>query len=157
MTKKTSERHGEILNEYMSGNSVFHSWAEHNLGKFELTDWSFGQLSMRWDIDDRFIMPDGAMFGGHVSSVADHVMGLLSMSVLEGNEDRFVTSRLEVNFFRPVQKPLALIEARATNTSRTLIHGEADFLTPARKLSARVYATQVRRQANGTDKLLKAT
>lgn len=143
----TSERHTSILDGYKSGGSRFNLWAEEKLGRLILTQWEPGRLSMRWEIDDRFVMPDGVMFGGHVAAVADHVAGLVTMTALDANEDRFRTARLETNFFRPVMKPLALIEGRVVNASRTLIHVEADFFNAEAKLAVRVAATQVKRAA----------
>ena len=101
---------------------------------------------MLWEIDDRFVMPDGVMFGGHVASVADHVAGLAAMTVLKSNDERFRTSRLETNFFRPIMQPKAAIEARVVNASRSLIHVEADFLSGDGKLAARVNAVQMKRK-----------
>lgn len=146
---KTSDRHTEILDGYKRGDSKFNAWCAEKLGTFRLTDWEWGKLSMDWEIDDRFLMPDGVMFGGHVASVADHVAGLAAMTVLEANEDRFRTARLETNFFRPVMKPKATIEARIVNASKSLIHVEADFLNAEGKLAVRIAATQVRRTSAG--------
>ena len=145
MNRQTSERHTDILNGYKAGGSRFNIWAEEKLGAFELTSWSWGRVSLRWNIDDRFVMPDGVMFGGHVASVADHIAGLTTMTVLTVNEERFRTSRLETNFFRPVMKPKAVIEGRVVNASKSLIHVEADFLNEEGKLSVRIAAVQVRR------------
>ena len=144
MTKTTSVRHTEILDRYAKGESRFKNWADEKLGALALISWSWGKLSMDWAIDDRFIMPDGVMFGGHISSVADHVLGLTAMTVLEGEGDRFRTSKLETNFFRPIKMPQISIEGRAVNASRSLIHVEADFLNPEGKLCARVAAVQAR-------------
>lgn len=143
---KTSARHTEILDGYKRGDGRFNKWAEEKLGTFRLTHWEWGRLSMVWEIDDRFIMPDGVMFGGHIASVADHVAGLAAMTVLDGEGDRFRTSRLETSFFRPVMKPKAMIEARVVNTSKTLIHVEADFLNGEEKLAARIAAVQMKRK-----------
>lgn len=143
----TSDRHTAILEGYKSGGSRFNQWAEEKLGRFILTGWAPGRVSMRWEIDDRFLMPDGVMFGGHVAAVADHVAGLVTMTALEANEDRFRTSRLETNFFRPVMKPFATIEGRVVNASKTLVHVEADFLNADGKLSVRIAAAQVKRSA----------
>ena len=148
---KTSARHTEILDGYKRGDGRFNQWCEEKLGTLRLTHWEWGKLSMVWEIDDRFLMPDGVMFGGHVASVADHVAGLAAMTVLEANEDRFRTSRLETNFFRPVMKPKAAIEARIVNASKTLIHVEADFLNGEGKLAARVAAVQVKRKEGTRD------
>ncbi len=145
MTRTTSERHTDILNGYKAGGSRFNEWSREKLGDFTLLRWEWGALSMRWDIDERFIMPDGVMFGGHIASVADHVAGLAAMTVLTGDRERFRTSRLETNYFRPLTAPLALIEARVTNASKTLIHVEADFTDRHEKRAVRVNAVQVRR------------
>ena len=142
---RTSERHTEILDGYKAGGSRFNAWAEEKLGAFALTHWEWGAISLRWDIDDRFVMPDGVMFGGHIASVADHVAGLTAMTVLSDSKERFRTSRLETNFFRPLGMPLATIEGRVTNASRSLIHVEADFLNAEGKRAARIYAVQMRR------------
>jgi acyl-coenzyme A thioesterase PaaI-like protein len=143
----TSVRHTAILDGYRRGDSRFNQWAEEKLGRLLLTEWAAGRLSMRWEIDDRFVMPDGVMFGGHVAAVGDHVAGLIAMTVLEGDEERFRTSRLETQFFRPVMKPAATIAGRVINASRTLIHVEADFLNAEEKLAVRITAAQVRRNA----------
>lgn len=145
---QTSERHTDILNGYKAGGSRFNEWVRDNLGEIGLLSWEWGRLSMEWCIGDRCVMPDGVMFGGHVASVADHVAGLVSMSVLEESEDRFRTSRLETNFFRPVMKPLIRIEARIVNLSKALIHAEADFLNAEGKLAVRINAVQARRRAS---------
>lgn len=142
-----SERHAEILNGYQAGTSRFCAWANEKLGDLKLLAWSYGRLDMLWTIDDRFVMPDGVMFGGHVASVADHVAGLLTMSTLDDSADRFRTSRLETNFMRPIVKPSVKIAGRAVNVAATLIHVEADFLNLEGRLAARVFATQVRRRA----------
>ncbi|WP_425409596.1 PaaI family thioesterase [Hyphococcus sp.] len=145
MTRTTSERHTDILNGYKSGGSRYNDWTHEKLGDLTLLSWRWGAISMRWDIDDRFIMPDGVMFGGHIASVADHIAGLAAMTVLTDNRERFRTSRLETNYFRPLTAPLAMIEARVTNASKTLIHVEADFKNAGEKLAVRIHAVQVRR------------
>ena len=88
------------------------------------------------------------MFGGHVASVADHVAGLVTMTVLDDSADRFRTSHLETNYFRPIMKPSARIEARVVNASKTLAHVEADFFKAEEKLAVRMSAVQVRRKAS---------
>lgn len=145
MTRETSQRHTDILNGYKAGGSRFNEWASQKLGEFTLTDWEWGAISMRWDIDERFVMPDGVMFGGHIASVADHVAGLAAMTVLTEEKERFRTSRLETNYFRPLMMPVAKIDGRVTNASKSLIHIEADFYNKDDKLAVRVNAVQVRR------------
>ena len=145
MTRTTSERHTDILNGYKAGGSRFNDWAVEKLGDIALVSWEWGATKMHWDIDDRFVMPDGVMFGGHIASVADHVAGLAAMTVLTDSKERFRTSRLETNFFRPLTKPVAMIDAQVTNASKSLIHVEADFHNADEKLAVRIHAVQVRR------------
>jgi len=148
MIKRTSERHSAILDGYRQGDTNFNKWAETNLGCFALTKWSWGAITLDWDIDDRYIMPDGIMFGGHISAVADHVAGLTAMTVLEADGERFRTSKLETNFFRPIIKPKVVIEGRVINSSRSLIHVEGDFINPEGKLCVRIGAIQMRRASS---------
>ena len=145
MTRTTSARHTDILNGYKAGGSRFNDWAREKLGELILTEWSWGAIKMRWEIDDRFVMPDGVMFGGHIASVADHIAGLTAMTVLQDDKERFRTSRLETNYFRPLTMPLATIEGRVVNASKTLIHVEADLYNADQKLAVRLSAVQVRR------------
>lgn len=142
---ETSQRHTDILNGYKAGGSRFHEWALEKLGDLRLVSWEWGAIAMHWEIDDRFVMPDGVMFGGHIASVADHVAGLTAMTVLASNEERFRTSRLETSYFRPLTMPHAAIDGRVTNASKNLIHVEADFYNADEKLAARIAAVQVRR------------
>ena len=146
MNNKTSERHTEILDSYQSGASKYAQWAKANLGEIRITDWTFGELNLEWELDGRFVMPDGVMFGGHISSVADHVASLGTMTVLSDSRDRFRTSRLETNFFRPMSAAVVTINVRVTNVSARLIHVEADFLDPSEKLLVRIHAMEVRRR-----------
>ncbi len=145
MVRKTSARHTDMLNGYKSGGSRFNEWARNALGHFTLTRWQWGELHFVWDIDDRFIMPDGVMFGGHIASVGDHIAALAAMSVLADERERFRTSRLETSFFRPLTAPKATIDARVTNASKSLIHVEADIKNADDKLAARIAAVQIRR------------
>lgn len=145
MKRKTSERHTDLLNGYKAGGSRFSEWALEKLGDLRLVSWSWGEIEMRWEIDDRFLMPDGVMFGGHIAAVADHIVGLATMTVLQANEERFRTSRLETNFFRPLTAPFATIDGRVVNASKTLIHVEADIFNADEKRAVRIDAVQVRR------------
>ena len=116
--RQTSERHTRILNDHLEGTSPFRKWVTEGLGDIALLDWSWGQVHLRWTLDDRYIMPDGVMFGGHIAAVADHVTSLGALTVLTMNEERFRTSRLETNFFRPLTKPHADIHVRLGRPSR---------------------------------------
>lgn len=148
MTGETSERHTDILNGLLNGESNYFHWARQTLGDIRLTDWEWGAASFRWVIEGPQVMPDGVMFGGHIASVADHVASVATMTVLSDVEDRFRTTRLETSYFRPIKAPFATIDARVTNASRRLIHVEADFYNAEEKLAVRVAAVEVRRHAS---------
>ncbi|MEM9014251.1 MAG: PaaI family thioesterase [Pseudomonadota bacterium] len=143
---KTSERHTGILNGYLEGESVFREWANNGFGDIVLERWRWGALTFIWQVPDRFVMPDGVVFGGYIASVADHLTSMTAMSVLQHDDERFRTSRLETNFFRPVTKDRIRVEGRVVNASQRLIHVEADYFNSEEKIAVRVNAVQVRRR-----------
>ncbi|MEO0398623.1 MAG: hotdog domain-containing protein [Pseudomonadota bacterium] len=145
--RATSERHAGILNDYKNETSPFFDWVRDRLGDVRLDDWDWGQANFSWTIDDRYIVGDGFTFGGHIAAVADHVAAVVAMTALSDVDDRFRTGRLDTQFFRPVTKPSARIEARVVNISRSLVNVEADFFTAKNKLAVRIAATQVRTRA----------
>ncbi|MEM6415116.1 MAG: PaaI family thioesterase [Pseudomonadota bacterium] len=143
----TSERHTLILNTYKEGAFEFFEWVKDRLGGIHLKDWSWGHAAFHWDIDDRYVIRDDFVFGGHVASIGDHVLATTAMTVLADSKDRFKTSRLETQFFRPVRKPSVQINARVINLSRSMINVEADYINDEGKLAVRVSATQSRTYA----------
>ncbi len=145
MPRTTSPRHTELLNAFQDGSSDFQKWARKNLGHVEMLSWEWGKISLRWAIDDRFIMPDGVMFGGHIASMSDHLVALGTMTVLTDSKERFRTSRLETNFFRPLTKCNARVNVDVVNASKTLVHVEAKIFNGDDKLAVKVHAVQVRR------------
>ena len=144
---KTSERHTGLLNDFAAGTSMFHVWAKGALANLVLDEWSYGRLAMTWRVDERFIMPDGIMFGGHIAAVADVIASLAAYTVLEENDDRFRTSQLETSFFRPITKVDHKVEAIVSNVSRSLIHLEATVFTPGAKPAVKIGAVQVKRKS----------
>ncbi|MEM9898171.1 MAG: PaaI family thioesterase [Pseudomonadota bacterium] len=147
---RTSARHAEILNAYREQASPYYGWAKARLGDLRISRWSFGELEMDWSIggpgDEGMLLHQGFMFGGHIASVADHIASLVTMTVLENEDDRFRTSRLETKFFRPVKGPEMTIKASVLNVSRHLIHVEADIQNAEAKRAVRIEATQVRQK-----------
>jgi len=145
MEKRTSDRHAKILGDYLEDDSHYRGWTKANLGDIEMIDWSWGFVNLVWNMDDRLIMPDGVVFGGHIASVGDHLVSLGAMTVLTQNKERFRTAKLEVNFFRPLTKCNAEINVNVINASKNLIHVEADIFNVHNKLAARINAVQMRR------------
>lgn len=145
--RHTSARHTEILNGYQSGDTSFNRWVAERLARIEIKTWAYGEMTLEWVIDDRFVMSDGVVFGGYIASVGDHLAGLVSMSVLTSDDERFRTARLETNFFRPLKAGRVLVDARIINASRTLINAELDVFNESKKHAARIIATQIRQRA----------
>ena len=141
----TSRRHATILDDYKQGKSIYQEWTRHNLGEITIRDWSWGKVTLDWKMDDRFIMPDGVMFGGFIACVGDHFAALGAMTVLSEEKERFRTSRLATDYFRPLKKPSARVEVNVPSHTRTLIHVDADIFNAHDKLAARIHAVQVRR------------
>ena len=78
--------------------------------------WEPGRVWSTWEIDPDLISPQGTLFGGYISTVADEMTGMATLSVLEKGES-FVTADLRVNFFRPVFA--GTLNAEATITAIT--------------------------------------
>lgn len=138
----TSPRHTELLDQMRAGEGGYADWARAKFGDVRLTEWRYGHVKLAWEIPEDWLMFDGVMFGGHVASMADHVLSLVSLSALHDPAERFRTSQLQVQFFRPLMKPNATLEGRLVNRSQRFIHVEADFLNAEGKLAARVSAVQ---------------
>ena len=144
--RTTSDRHTGILNAYQAGTSSFNGWAREMLGDIRITSWAYGEMDLTWVVDGRFVMPDGIVFGGHIAAVSDHLAGLVAMTVLTDDAERFRTSRLETNFFRPLTAGEARVAARIVNASASLIHADIDIFNAEGKQAVRVVAVQARRR-----------
>ena len=144
---KTSARHSKILDAFREGGEGFRTvWGEEALGRLVISDWQWGCVSAEWQVNTRFDIGDGTIFGGLTAAMADSFLGLVAMTVCSQSDDRFRTSHLRTDFFRPMVGPLARLEGRVVNKSRQLIHVETDFLVAGR-LAVRAAATQVQRKA----------
>ena len=82
------------------------------------------------------------MFGGYIAALADSLLGLAILSVLEDDE-AFTTSDLRISFFRPAVSGTLTIEGRVVHRGRSMAHVEVDFTRDDGKLVAKATATQV--------------
>ena len=142
--RKTSERHSAMLDGYHQGGTKFNAWVEDHLGGLALERWEYGAVELRWTFDQHQIMPDGVLFGGHIAAVADHIAALATMSALTQDEERFRTSRLETDFFRPLMGEGADVRAIVTNASRRLIHVTGEVFDKEGRLAVQFRALQAR-------------
>ena len=106
------------------------------------TSWSPGRVTARWEVDPRFFHERGALFGGFLAALSDHVLAMATLSVLEDSEV-FTTSDLRTSYFRPVTGGALEIEATVIHRGRNMIQAEVVFTDSAGKLAAKATATQV--------------
>ena len=107
-----------------------------------LQGWLPGRVWARWVVDPRMFHLGGAVFGGYLAALADQVLGLATMTVLEDGE-AFTTSDLRVSFFRPVARGSLHIEAQVVHRGHGMVHTEVVFTRDDGKIAGRATATQV--------------
>lgn len=106
--------------------------------------WEKGRVWSAWTIDDDLIQPHGSAFGGYFSAVADEMVGMATMTVLEDHEI-FVTSNCRVDYFRPAGAEKLRVEAAVIHRGRSRVNLEASFTNSDGKLVAKAFATQLLR------------
>ena len=101
-----------------------------------------GRVWTDWTVTSDFFHERDATFGGYIAAIADSLVGLATLSVLEDNE-MFSTSDLRVSFFRPVVRGTVRCEAMVLHRGRRMAHVEATFAREDGKIAAKATATQV--------------
>jgi len=140
----TSDRHREILDALVAGvEAEIKPGATHHLAMTGLDEWRYGFAAVTWEIDERFRNYDGSLFGGYISALADRIISLATFTVLEEAGERFRTTDLRTQFWRPVFGKTLRAEARVANRSRRLIHVDAEFLTEDGKIAARAQGVNI--------------
>jgi uncharacterized protein (TIGR00369 family) len=110
-----------------------------NLGLGTLVEWQPGYARKVWPVDPRFFT--GAdVFGGYLAALADQMLALSSLSLLEEGQTLRTTS-LHVDFFRPVSSGEVVIEGRVIDRSKKLIHVEVTFRNDSDQLAAKARGT----------------
>ncbi|GAB4522577.1 MAG: hypothetical protein Tsb0010_06820 [Parvularculaceae bacterium] len=143
---RTSARHSAMLDALREGGDGFRAHWAAALGGLVIRDWRWGRIEADWAVNTEFDIGDGTIFGGLTAAMADSFLGLTAMTVCAEEDDRFRTSHLRTDFFKPIVGPTVRLDGRVVNKSRQLIHVEADFLINGR-CAVRAAATQVRRKA----------
>ncbi len=103
--------------------------------------WEPGRVWCAWPVDPDLIQPQGALFGGYISAIADEMLGLATLTVLP-NDAAIATADARTNYFRPIREGIITIEATVIHQGRTNIFVEATFTDDAGKLCAKAAATQ---------------
>ncbi len=97
-----------------------------NLNLPGLKTWEPGSVTAEWTVDPRMLNSRGELMGGFYGILADAVLALAAMTVLN-NDEFFKTSDLRVSFFRPILKGVIEIKGNVINQSKSMIHLEAIF------------------------------
>lgn len=106
-----------------------------------LVRWEHGRAWFEWPIDKRTHNYAGVVFGGQIALMADRVLAVTSITVLEDDE-HFTTSDLRTSFFRPAIDGTLHIEGSVVHRGRRLVHAEAAFKNDDGKLVAKAVAVQ---------------
>lgn len=91
-----------------------------------LDGWGEGWARKRWAPDPAILNSDGSMFGGYIAALADQMLALAAMTVIEA-PCAFRTTDLQVRFFKLGRAHPLLIEGRVTARSRSLIWAEVEL------------------------------
>ena len=111
--------------------------------------WEPGHVWCLWKVDPELIQPQGSLFGGCISAVADEMLGLATASLLSDGES-FITSDSRVHFFRPVRGGELRIDATVIHKGRSIAHAEVTFTNADGELVAKAGASQMIRRPGGS-------
>jgi uncharacterized protein (TIGR00369 family) len=111
--------------------------------------WEPGRVWCTWKVDPELIQPQGNLFGGYISAVADEMVGMATISVLAEGE-AFTTSDSRVHYFRPVRGGELKIDASVLHRGGSRAHVEVTFTSADDELVAKASATQIIRSPTGS-------
>ena len=134
----------ELLDGYIDG-SVPEPLPNQKLGLGTLDNWKPGFVSKTWTVDSE-LFHGRALFGGYIAALADQVLGLAAMTVLEDGTF-FGTTNMSINYLAPVTGGELTVRGEVVKTQSKSIFVECSFFVEER-LVAKASATQVIYQAN---------
>lgn len=108
-------------------------------GKF--TQIAQGSIAVFWDVDPAYANPDGSIYGGWISAMADNLLYLAATTVMAERENAS-TSDLQLIFMRPIKEGRIRIEAKVVERSRSTILCDCLFYLPDGRLAVRATAQQ---------------
>ncbi len=133
---------GEKLDQIVAGTAGPKPPCVETLDLPQLKGWLPGRVWTQWKVDPKTFHLGGAVFGGFLAALADQMLGLVTMSVLEAGE-AFTTSDLRISFFRPVARGLLHIEAHVVHRGRGMVQAEVVLTRDDGKVAGKATATQV--------------
>ena len=129
----------DLLSGYVDG-STEEPLANQKLGLGTLDEWRPGFASKRWPVDAD-LFHGRALFGGYIAALADQMLGLAAMTVLEDSQF-FGTTNMTINYVAPVTGGELFIEAHVISQRKRSILVECSFYVD-HELVAKASATQV--------------
>ncbi len=105
-----------------------------------LHNWRPGFVEKRWTVDPD-LCHGSVLFGGYLAAIADQVLGLAVMTVLEEGYF-FGTTNMSIAYFAPVTGGELRIEGEVVRRSSKSIYVESTFYLKD-KMVAKASATQV--------------
>ena len=130
----------DTLQGYLNG-SVPEPEANRKLGlEPALSAWRPGFVEKRWQVDPE-LFHGRALFGGYLAAIADQVLGLTAMTVLEDGFF-FGTTNMAISYLAPVTGGELRIEGEVIRRRSKSIYVECTFYLDD-EIVAKASATQV--------------
>jgi len=105
-----------------------------------LSSWRPGFVEKRWAVDSD-LFHGRALFGGYIAAIADQVLGLAAMTVLDDSHF-FGTTNMSINYLSPVTGGELRVVGEVIRQRSKSIYVECTFYS-ADEIVAKATATQV--------------
>lgn len=124
----------EHLNRLVAGNTAVPPVVE-NLELGTISEWRQGYAKKIWQVNERYFTAVD-LFGGYLAAMADQMLALASVSLLEDGQT-LRTTNLEISFFKPVTGGTLIVEGQVVHKSKQVIHAEVTFAVGENELAAK--------------------
>ena len=105
-----------------------------------LSEWRSGFVEKRLPVDPD-LFHGRALFGGYIAAIADQVLGLAAMTVLEDGKF-FVTTNMSISYLSPITGGELRVEGEVIRQRSKSIYVECTFYS-GEEIAAKASATQV--------------
>lgn len=129
----------DLLTGYIDG-TIAEPTPNIKLGMGTLDEWRPGYVAKTWPIDQE-LFHGRALFGGYIAALADQVLGLAAMTVLEDGT-YFGTTNMSITYLSPVTGGELFVEGEVIRQQSKSIYVEC-FFRVQNELVAKASATQV--------------
>ena len=130
----------DMLDGFIDG-STLEPLVNRNLGLDPaLSEWKPGWVEKRLPVDPE-LFHGRALFGGYIAAIADQVLGLTAMTVLEDGKF-FGTTNMSISYLAPVTSGELRVVGEVIRQQSKSIYVECTFYT-GDEIAAKASATQV--------------